>query len=138
MGLQRNMVYLLQASSRMFSKNILVVDDDRLICWGLERLISARNFHVTTVNNGKDAIFEIYNVPYRSVFLDIHLPDINGMEVLHEIKRVAPETKVVVMTADDTDDYHQRALNGGASHLIRKPFNIPEIEHIIDGISNAA
>lgn len=119
----------------MLINNVLVVDDDRLICWGLEKLISARNFHVTTVNNGKDAIFEIYNVPYTSVFLDINLPDISGMEVLHEIKKVAPETKVVIMTADDTHDYKQQALNGGAAHLIRKPFNIPEIEHIIDGIS---
>jgi DNA-binding NtrC family response regulator len=119
---------------RMFSKNILVVDDDRLICWGLEQVISARNLHVTTVNSGKDAIFEIYNVPYNSVFLDVHLPDINGMEVLEEIRKVAPETKVVIMTGDDTDDYRQKALRGGASHLIKKPFNIPEIEHIIDGM----
>jgi DNA-binding NtrC family response regulator len=118
----------------MFKNNILVVDDDRLICWGLEKLISARDFHVTTVNNWKDAIFEIYNVPYASVFLDINLPDINGMEVLHEIKKVAPGTKVVVMTADDTLDYKQQALDG-AAHLLRKPFNIPEIEHIIDSIS---
>ncbi len=122
----------------MVCKNILVVDDDRLICWGLERLISARNFHVTTVNNGKDAIFEIYNVPYNSVFLDVNLPDISGIDVLKEIKKVAPETKVVVMTADDLDDYRQEALNGGAAQLIRKPFNVPEIEHIIDGITAKA
>jgi DNA-binding NtrC family response regulator len=121
----------------MFKNNILVVDDDRLICWGLERLISARHFHVTTVNNWKDAIFEIYNVPYTSVFLDLNLPDINGIEVLHEIKKMAPETKVVVMTADDTHDYKQQALDGGAAHLLRKPFNIPDIEHIIDSISSS-
>ena len=118
----------------MFSKNILVVDDDKLICWGLEQVISARNLRVTTVNNGKDAIFEIYNVPYNSVFLDVHLPDISGMEVLQEIKKVAPETKVVIMTGDDSDDNRQKAFTGGASHLIKKPFNIPEIENIIDGI----
>lgn len=122
----------------MFSKNILVVDDDRLICWGLEQVITARNLHVTTVNNGRDAIFEIYNVPYNSVFLDVHLPDINGMEVLEEIRRVAPKTKVVIMTGDDTDDYRQKALTRGASHLIKKPFNIPEIEHIIDGIFSSS
>lgn len=117
----------------MLSKNILVVDDDRLICWGLEKVISARNLPVTTVNNGKDAIFEIYNVQYNSVFLDIHLPDINGIEVLQEIKKVAPDTKVVVMTADDTNENRQKALDGGASLLIKKPFNIPEIENILDG-----
>ena len=118
----------------MFSKNILVVDDDKLICWGLEQVITARNLHVTSVNTGKDAIFEIYNVPYNSVFLDVHLPDISGIEVLEEIKKVAPHTKVVIMTGDDSDDYRQKAFTGGASHLIKKPLNIPEIEHIIDGM----
>jgi two-component system response regulator (stage 0 sporulation protein F) len=98
-------------------------------------LISARNFHVTTVNSGRDAISEISHAPYNSVFLDIHLPDINGIEVLQEIKKVAPETKVVVMTADDVGDYQQAALDGGALRIIKKPFNVPDIEHIIDGIS---
>jgi DNA-binding NtrC family response regulator len=118
----------------VFCRNILVVDDDKLICWGLEQVISARNLHVTTVNNGRDAIFEIYNVPYNSVFLDVHLPDISGMEVLQEIRKVAPETQVVIMTGDDSDDNLKEAFRGGASHLIKKPFNIPEIEHIIDGM----
>jgi len=116
----------------------LVVDDDRLICWGLERVISAKNFHVTTVNTGKDAIFEIYNVAYHSVFLDVHLPDISGFDVLKEIKKVAPDTHVVVMTADDNEENRSKALNGGASQLIAKPFNMPEIEQVIEQICFSA
>lgn len=121
----------------MFGKDVLVVDDDKLICWGLEKLISSRNLRVTTVMNGKDAIFEIYNVPYNSVFLDINLPDISGIDVLYEIKKVAPDTKVVIMTAEDTHENRQQAMAGGAFQLIKKPFNVPDIENVLEGIFSA-
>jgi CheY-like chemotaxis protein len=51
------------------NQNILVVDDNRLICWGLEKVISAQNLLVTTVNNGKDAISEVCNTPNPAITL---------------------------------------------------------------------
>jgi len=114
--------------------NILIVDDNRLTCWGLERVFSSGDYLVTVVNNGKDAISEISDRHFSSVFLDINLPDISGLEVLHEIKRVSPQTKVVVMTADNSNDNKQKALEEGAFYFIGKPFSIPEIKEVISSI----
>ena len=116
------------------NQNILVVDDNKLTCWGLEKVISAQNMFVTTVNNGRDAISEIFNTPYGSVFLDINLPDISGLEVLREIKRISPDTKVIMMTADNTEDNRKKAMEMGAYQFIGKPFSIPEIREVLQDI----
>jgi DNA-binding NtrC family response regulator len=116
------------------NQNILVVDDNRLICWGLEKVISAQNLLVTTVNNGKDAISEVCNTTYCTVFLDIKLPDISGLEVLSEIRKISPATKVVMMTADNTEANKKKAMEIGAYHFIGKPFGIPEIKEVLQYI----
>jgi DNA-binding response OmpR family regulator len=116
--------------------NILVVDDNRLTCWGLEKVISAQNLLVSAVNNGRDALSEVRNTPYYAVFLDINLPDISGFEVLSEIKKMSPGTKVIMMTADNTDDNRKKATELGAALFMGKPFSIPEIRQVLQDIVN--
>ncbi len=118
-------------------KNILVVDDNKLTCWGLEKVISSQDLLVTTVNNGSDAISEIRNTEYSSVFLDINLPDISGLEVLREIMKSSPATKVIIMTADNTEDNRKKAMEIGAFHFIGKPFSIPEIKDVLQNVIGA-
>jgi DNA-binding NtrC family response regulator len=110
---------------------VLVVDDNKLTCWGLEKVISAQDLLVSTVNNGRDAIAEIGNTPFGTVFLDINLPDINGLEVLREIKKISPDTRVIIMTADNTEENRKKAMESGAAHFIGKPFSIPEIRQVL-------
>ncbi len=114
--------------------SILVVDDNKLTCWGLEKVISAHELLVSTVNNGRDAISEIGGAQFCAVFLDINLPDISGFEVLREIKNVSPGTKVIMMTADNTDGNRKRAMESGAAHFMGKPFSIPEIREVLRDI----
>jgi DNA-binding NtrC family response regulator len=116
--------------------SVLVVDDNKLTCWGLEKVISAQDLLVSTVNNGKDALSEICNASYCAVFLDINLPDINGLEVLKEIKKVSPDSRIIIMTADNTEENRQRAMESGAAHFIGKPFSIPEIRQVLQDILN--
>ncbi len=116
--------------------SILVVDDNRLTCWGLEKVISAQNLLVSTVNNGRDALSEVRNTPFCTVFLDINLPDISGFEVLGEIKKMSPGTKVIMMTADNTDENRKKAMELGAAHFMGKPFSIPEIRQVLQDIVN--
>jgi two-component system response regulator HydG len=118
------------------NKNVLVVDDDRLICWALERLSSAHDCSITSVNSGEEAIAALSRTPFEVVFLDVHLPDANGLELLQEVKRISPETKVAIMTADSSETVRKEALLGGAAHFIGKPFSIPEIRKIIDSVLN--
>jgi DNA-binding response OmpR family regulator len=112
--------------------NILVVDDDKLTCWGLEKIISSRDIFVTIVNNGRDALTEAGIRNYTSVFLDINLPDIRGFDVMREIRKMSPDTKIIIMTADDSDANRQRAFEEGAFYFVGKPFGMKEIKYILD------
>lgn len=114
------------------NRSVLIVDDDKLTCWGLEKMMSPYNLLVTSVSNGQDAISEVLTRPFNSVFLDINLPDVSGFEVLKEIRSHAPETKVVVITADGSEANRQRALEEGAFHFVGKPFAVKEIREILD------
>lgn len=111
---------------------VLIVDDDKLTCWGLEKMMSSHNVLITSVNNGADAMSEVGSRSFNSVFLDINLPDISGFDVLREIRARAPQTKVIVITADGSDNNKRRALDEGAFHFVGKPFSVKEIKGILD------
>ncbi len=106
------------------NRSVLIVDDDNLTCWGLEKMMSSHNLLITAVNNGKDAISEVGSRAFNSIFLDINLPDVSGFDVLREIRTYAPKTKVVVMSADLSDCIRSRALEEGAFHFIGNPFSV--------------
>jgi DNA-binding response OmpR family regulator len=114
--------------------SILVVDDNKLICWGLEKVIAAQNLLVTTVIGGGEAIAEIRRRSYDAVFLDINLPDISGFELLREIRNISPGTRVIMMTADNSDDNRQKAVELGAVRFMGKPFSIHEIREVLQDI----
>ncbi|MBK5095816.1 MAG: response regulator [Deltaproteobacteria bacterium] len=116
----------------MHPVNVLVVDDEPLICWALKRRFSGRHMSVHTVGNCGEALGELREKPYGLVLLDIHLPDGNGLDLLKEIKEISPETKVIVISSDGTEQNRQRAFSGGASQFIEKPFNIKDITRVME------
>jgi len=111
-------------------KKILIVDDEQLFLEGLSRaLYKFCDFQgkVKTVGNGKDAIKEISRCFYDICFLDINLPDLNGMEVMKKIKEMSPRTSIAIMTACVIDDGMKRTIKEDASLFIDKPINLPKI-----------
>lgn len=115
----------------MHPVNVLVVDDEPLICWALKRRFSGRHMSVHAVGNCVEALGELREKQYGLVLLDIHLPDGNGLDLLKEIHEISPGTKVIVISADGTEQNRQRAFSGGASQFIEKPFNINDITRVI-------
>jgi CheY-like chemotaxis protein len=116
----------------MHPVNVLVVDDEPLICWALKRRFSGQHMSVHTVGNCGEALGELREKPYGLVLLDIHLPDGNGLDLLKEIKEISPGTKVIVISSDGTEQNRQRAFSGGASQFIEKPFNIKDITRVME------
>ncbi|MHB1011479.1 MAG: response regulator [Desulfobacteria bacterium] len=110
---------------------ILVVDDDKLICWALEREFKSLNFSTGIVENGTDALAELRKQPYGIVFLDINLPDMNGLDLLREIREISAETKVVIMSADACEGNRELAFAGGALQFLEKPLDLSEIHSIL-------
>jgi len=115
----------------MSRKKMLVVDDDQLIGWALEKGLTGESLQLSVVENGRDALHEIGKNDYHLVLLDIHLPDANGLELLGEIRKISPHSRVIVTSADITESNKERALAGGASQFLEKPFTISAIHSIL-------
>lgn len=79
---------------------ILIVDDSALSRRILTKILMMEDNEIIEANNGLSAI-EIFSIQKPEVvFLDLNMPDINGMEVLKNFKEISPDSKIIVATAD--------------------------------------
>ncbi len=115
----------------MQSVKLLVVDDDSLICWALEKEFSGMGITTHIVENGADALAELRRQPYSTVFLDIRLPDSNGLDLLPEIKRLSPDATIIIMSGNSNEANRQRAFECGAVKFLEKPFDLSEVHAIL-------
>jgi len=107
-------------------KNILLVDDSVSIHLLIESALSSDDYMLFHAYNGKEAI-EIYkdNSQIDCVFMDLNMPELNGLESLAELKKMNAELKVIAQTAD-TDHLIERRIEVqklGFSGLVLKPIN---------------
>ncbi|MFH1020295.1 MAG: response regulator [Pseudomonadota bacterium] len=117
-------------------KKILIVDDDELVLYGLEKVLQSEGVEVTTAGTASEAVLKLSSCPYDLCLLDVHLPDFSGMVLMKIIKDICPNVKVVIMTASYIDDLdlggHIRdATKNGACHFITKPFDLHELKDIV-------
>lgn len=111
--------------------NILVVDDEKNSREGLKHFLSGLDYDVDTAESGKEALEKILSNPPEIVLTDLKMPEMNGLELLHEIKRKSPKTIVILLTAYGTVENAVQAMKAGAYYYITKPVNFEELELII-------
>ncbi len=112
-------------------KRILIVDDEPLILSELPKaLYKLCDFRgeIKTVETGKNAIDEISLCFYDICFLDIDLPDLNGLDVMKKINEISPKTSVAIITALAMNGNMKRTIEEGASLFIPKPFDLSLIK----------
>lgn len=117
-------------------KNILVVDDEESLRWVLKKGLEKKGYNVHTAENGRTALSFLSKNEYLLIFLDIFLPDINGLKLLEDIKKERENIVVVIMTAQGTMKSTIEAMQKGAYDYITKPFDMEEIYLLIDRIEN--
>ncbi|MGV1101032.1 response regulator [Thiovibrio sp. JS02] len=118
------------------NKKILIIDDDQLILYGLQKALRQESVEVCTAASAAGAEEELAVCPYDLCLLDIHLPDYNGLELMKIIKQICPKTKVIIMTASYMGDEElsaniKQAAENGACHFLTKPFDLGEVKDII-------
>jgi DNA-binding NtrC family response regulator len=107
--------------------SILVIDDEEIIREALEALLSAEGYRVTTAATGRAGIDALGAKPVDAVLLDLMLPDMNGIEVLDEIRRTDDELPVIMITAYGTIESAVAATKQGAFYYFTKPFKNDEV-----------
>ena len=108
------------------------MDDEKLVCWSLREALTDGGFLVKTAMSGAEAreIFEEFSPDV--VLLDIRLPDANGIDLLEEFKGRNEDVIVVMITAYADADSAVKALKAGAEDYVGKPFDLDEIQHILE------
>jgi len=109
-------------------KDLLVVDDEREICDFLKAFFEERNFQVRTATSGEAAIQEVEKAQPQIVLLDIHMPGMDGMKALRQIKQKHPNVKVIMVTAIETREKIEEAMRLGADNYITKPLSLEYLE----------
>ncbi|MDR3586786.1 MAG: sigma-54 dependent transcriptional regulator [Desulfosporosinus sp.] len=107
---------------------ILVIDDEERMCWALESALSQEGYQVTTATRGLQGIDLAKETDPSMVILDLKMPDIDGIEVLKELKKFNPNIPVIMITAHGTIDTAIEAMKIGATDYITKPFKLEEIK----------
>ena len=109
---------------------ILVIDDEAGPRESLRIILKSR-YEVHTASNGQEALSLIKNKDINVVTLDLNMPGLSGIEVLKEIRKLKPDTEVVIITGYGTLTNAQEAMRFGAGDFISKPFNVEEITSIV-------
>lgn len=103
---------------------VLVVDDDPASCSTMADILALEGFQATEATSGREAIERCERERFDFVLLDMVLPDIDGLETLSAIKRIAPKTRVIMITAHDATSLCDRALAAGAWSVFAKPASL--------------
>jgi two-component system, NtrC family, nitrogen regulation response regulator GlnG len=111
----------------MADDRILVVDDEESIRWVLSRGLARRGWKVESAENAHLALRRLTEQSYALVFLDIRLPDLDGLSLLEQIRSLSNPPMVVVMTAQGTVDTAINAMKKGAYEYIIKPFDLEDV-----------
>lgn len=110
------------------SEKLLVIDDEKLICWSLKKEFEKGGFEVLTAYTAAEGIDCFKHNNPDIVFLDVKLPDRNGLEVLKDIKQINREAIVIIITAFGGVENAVSAIKAGAYDYIEKPFEFEAIK----------
>lgn len=114
-------------------KKVLIVDDEETLTWSMAKSLSKDKdkYEVMIANNGTEALNLLKKNKIDLVISDIRMPDINGLDLLVNIKKEHPQTKVIIMTAYGSSDVQKEANRRGSIFYVEKPFEISEIRKIV-------
>jgi DNA-binding NtrC family response regulator len=113
----------MNATTAAYADEVLVLDDETTICDYLSRALREDNFQVTAMTDPawiKEAVKE--RRPCL-IIMDVHMPGGNGLNVLKEVKEIAPDIPVVMISGDGDDDLRREARRLGACEFLSKPLN---------------
>jgi two-component system response regulator AtoC len=111
----------------MPQKRILIVDDEKLVRWALTQKCTEYGYQSVEAGSGEEALRSLQGESVDAVLLDVHLPDMSGLEVLEKLKQAGETRSIIMMTADPQLDDVKAALRMGAYDFVGKPINFEEL-----------
>ena len=110
---------------------VLVIDDDEDICLYLKEFLAREGYRVTTITKPLDALPEIKEGRHQIVLLDVRMPEVDGVELLREIRSIDSDVCVIVMTAYPSVESAVDTMKADAFDYLRKPFELDQLRGVI-------
>ena len=115
---------------------MLIVDDESVVRKGISRALANRSIQATEAENGKEALARLNTRKFDLVLLDIKMEDMDGIEVLQEIRHKDPETNVVMITGYPTIATAVHCTKLGALDYLTKPFSLDDLDAALGKVRN--
>jgi DNA-binding NtrC family response regulator len=114
---------------------ILIVEDDQDLRESLATALRDEGYHVLSAQDADEAIASVKAHKVNIIFMDICLPDMNGVKVYKAIKKIQPAATTVMMTGFFVQDLVNAAISAGAYDVLYKPFTMDDILKMIKKIT---
>lgn len=108
-------------------QKVLVVDDEPVVIWSCDRILSREGIAVEGATSGRDGLLLAEASRFDALLLDLKMPDMNGMEVLRRFKQTNPEVRVIIITGFASVDTAVESFKLGAFDYVSKPFTPKEL-----------
>jgi two-component system, sensor histidine kinase and response regulator len=113
-------------------RTLLVVDDDPSVRHALW-ITFKHLYSVQVAESGRKALNIFQQVPCDVVLLDIRMPEMNGLEVLRELKKLDPQVEVILLSAYESIEYVREAMRLGACEYVTKPYEVESLRLSVEG-----
>ena len=108
-------------------QTILIIEDDRAISNFISRALTANDYRAITAFTGKAGLSLFFSHGPDLVLLDLGLPDMDGLEILAQLRDLPREVPIIIISARDRESEKVRALDMGADDYVVKPFGVSEL-----------
>lgn len=114
-------------------KKALVIDDEDLILWFLERALKKRGFEVVIARNLREAFEELNKRDFDIIFTDLRMPGGNGTELLGKLSEITHKTGVIVCSAFINNELSAILKDKGIG-ILKKPFRLDELDEVLKAV----
>ncbi|HML02762.1 MAG TPA: response regulator [Candidatus Bathyarchaeia archaeon] len=111
---------------------ILVVDDDKVVLRVLMKILQKAECNVDAVETAHEALERLEAASYDAILIDVHLQDMNGLDLLTRVGTIAPSMKKIVLTGYPSDEDRKKALEQKADYYLTKPVTTEELLGSLD------
>ena len=102
---------------------VCLLDDDPSVLKGLGRLFASADLQAATFSDPEEFLRYVRTHRPAVVLIDVHMPQMNGLEVQSQLRRISPSTRVIIFTGKDDPLVRSTAMDAGALAFLTKPFD---------------
>jgi CheY-like chemotaxis protein len=123
-----------QSKNNVEKKTVLFVDDEQIVLDVGSLMLQKLGYNVHAFRNGNRAIDILKKYKVAFVLLDMLMPDMNGFQIFHRLKKIQPNIKIILTSGHAVCQSEGRSESIGFDGFIQKPFNLKQLSEKIENI----